>query len=64
MIIGKPIFPGADEHEQLDMLMEVLGPVPEPLKARCSRWKVFFYDRRRLRRPERIEAPPARQPHS
>jgi dual specificity tyrosine-phosphorylation-regulated kinase 2/3/4 len=42
MIIGRPIFPGENEHEQLDMLMQVFGPVPESLKAGCTRRKDFF----------------------
>jgi dual specificity tyrosine-phosphorylation-regulated kinase 2/3/4 len=42
MVIGRPIFPGDDEHDQLDLLMQIIGPVPEQLKARCSRRKEFF----------------------
>jgi serine/threonine protein kinase len=42
MIMGKPIFPGANEHEQLDMLMEVFGPIPEVITAACSRRKKYF----------------------
>jgi dual specificity tyrosine-phosphorylation-regulated kinase 2/3/4 len=42
LIIGKPIFPGGNGHEQLDLLMEVFGPMPEALKANCSRRKEFF----------------------
>jgi dual specificity tyrosine-phosphorylation-regulated kinase 2/3/4 len=42
MIMGKPIFPGATEHEQLDMLMEVFGPIPAVLRNACSRRKEFF----------------------
>jgi dual specificity tyrosine-phosphorylation-regulated kinase 2/3/4 len=42
MIIGKPIFPGDNEHEQLDMLMQVFGPVPDILKTKCTRRKEFF----------------------
>jgi dual specificity tyrosine-phosphorylation-regulated kinase 2/3/4 len=42
MIIGKPIFPGDNEHDQLDLLMQVFGPVPEQLRERCARKKEFF----------------------
>jgi dual specificity tyrosine-phosphorylation-regulated kinase 2/3/4 len=42
MIIGKPIFPGDNEHELLGMLIHVLGPVPETLRTKCSRKKEFF----------------------
>jgi dual specificity tyrosine-phosphorylation-regulated kinase 2/3/4 len=42
MIIGKPMFPGDNEREQLAMLMHVLGPIPETLIPKCSRKKVFF----------------------
>jgi dual specificity tyrosine-phosphorylation-regulated kinase 2/3/4 len=42
IIIGKPIFPGDNEHEQLAMLIQVLGPVPDHLRSKCSRKKEFF----------------------
>jgi dual specificity tyrosine-phosphorylation-regulated kinase 2/3/4 len=42
IITGKPIFPGDNEHEQLEMLMQVLGPVPDTLRTKCSRRKEFF----------------------
>jgi dual specificity tyrosine-phosphorylation-regulated kinase 2/3/4 len=42
MITGKPVFPGDDEYDQLDLLMQVLGPVPEQLRERSSRKKEFF----------------------
>jgi dual specificity tyrosine-phosphorylation-regulated kinase 2/3/4 len=42
MIIGKPIFAGNNEHEQLDILMQVFGPVPEQIREQCKRRKEFF----------------------
>lgn len=52
MMIGKPIFPGNDEHEQLDMLMEVFGPPPKDLLMKCSRKHEFFTSDGRLRVPK------------
>jgi len=42
LIIGRPIFPGNDEHEMIEMMMSVLGPVPQSLLKQSSRRDVFF----------------------
>lgn len=42
MMIGRPIFPGDDENEQMDMLVEVLGMPPKEMIDKCSRKKEFF----------------------
>jgi dual specificity tyrosine-phosphorylation-regulated kinase 2/3/4 len=42
IIIGKPLFPGDNEREVLEMLMEVLGPVPQAMRQTGSRKKDFF----------------------
>ena len=52
MMIGKPIFPGCDEHEQIEMLMEVFGPPPKEIINECSRRREFFSPDGRLRLPK------------
>jgi dual specificity tyrosine-phosphorylation-regulated kinase 2/3/4 len=42
IITGKPLFPGDSEREILEMLMEVLGPIPQSLRQAGSRKKEFF----------------------
>jgi dual specificity tyrosine-phosphorylation-regulated kinase 2/3/4 len=42
LIIGKPAFPGDNEHEQLEMWMEVLGYPPREILAKASRRLDFF----------------------
>lgn len=42
LMIGKPLFPGDDESEVLDMMMEVLGLPPDEFIQRGSRKKYFF----------------------
>jgi dual specificity tyrosine-phosphorylation-regulated kinase 2/3/4 len=42
MMAGKPLFPGNDEAEQLQMLMEVLGPPPRSMMEMSPRKKYFF----------------------
>jgi dual specificity tyrosine-phosphorylation-regulated kinase 2/3/4 len=44
IVTGRPLFPGNSEREILEMLMEVLGPVPQALKQVGSRTKEFFND--------------------
>ena len=44
MIIGQPIFPGDDEAEQLDMLMEVFGHPPENVMKQVKRKEFFAAD--------------------
>ena len=39
---GYPIFPGEDEHEQLQLMMEVLGVPPLEIIEKSSRRDVFF----------------------
>ena len=39
---GRPLFRGEDEREQLQAIMEVLGPPPEKFVEKCSRKGVFF----------------------
>ncbi|OHT06171.1 CMGC family protein kinase [Tritrichomonas foetus] len=52
MMIGKPIFPGNDEHEQLEMLMEVFGAPPNEILQQCSRRHEFFTNEGKLRPPK------------
>jgi dual specificity tyrosine-phosphorylation-regulated kinase 2/3/4 len=40
--IGHPLFAGADEAEQMQLLMEVLGLPPREMIDTCKRRKVFF----------------------
>jgi dual specificity tyrosine-phosphorylation-regulated kinase 2/3/4 len=42
MMMGRPLFPGGDESEQMQMLMEVLGLPPRGMLDRCTRRKHFF----------------------
>ena len=42
MMIGKPLFPGDDEHELLEMIMEIFGPPPRSMILACKRRKEFF----------------------
>ncbi|KAL0245960.1 hypothetical protein GEMRC1_007176 [Eukaryota sp. GEM-RC1] len=39
---GVPIFPGEDERDQIQCIMEVLGPPPNDLVTTASRKKLFF----------------------
>ena len=52
MMIGKPIFPGNDEHEQLEMLMEVFGAPPKDMIQNCSRRNEFFTSEGKLKPPK------------
>ena len=52
MMIGRPIFPGGDEHEQIEMLMEVFGPPPREVLKECSRRSEFFSVDGKLRLPK------------
>jgi dual specificity tyrosine-phosphorylation-regulated kinase 2/3/4 len=42
LMMGRPLFPGDDEAEQMQMLMEVLGAPPRHIIDRCKRKKHFF----------------------
>jgi dual specificity tyrosine-phosphorylation-regulated kinase 2/3/4 len=42
MMAGRPLFPGSDEGEQMQMLMEVLGPPPRAMIEKSNRKKHFF----------------------
>lgn len=42
MMIGRPIFPGENEHEQLEMIMEILGVPPLSVINQCKRKNEFF----------------------
>ena len=42
MMIGRPIFPGENEQEQLEMIMEVLGAPPRNLLSIAKRKMEFF----------------------
>jgi dual specificity tyrosine-phosphorylation-regulated kinase 2/3/4 len=42
LMMGRPLFAGDDEAEQIQMLMEVLGAPPRHLIDRCARRKHFF----------------------
>lgn len=42
LINGKPLFPGTDEAEQLEMYMEVFGLPPREVIDNCSRKNYFF----------------------
>ena len=44
MMTGKPLFPGYDEAEQLEMYMEVLGLPPRGMIDECSRKRYFFHN--------------------
>ena len=39
---GYPLFPGENETEQMQCIMEVLGPPPKRMVAECTRKKAFF----------------------
>ena len=39
---GYPLFPGENETEQLQVIMEILGVPPKRLVAECTRKKAFF----------------------
>ena len=42
MMIGRPLFPGENEQEQLEMIMEVLGAPPRNLVSIAKRKMEFF----------------------
>lgn len=42
LIIGRPLFPGEDEKDQIALLSQTLGPPEIPLLMRCSRARHFF----------------------
>lgn len=42
LMMGQPLFPGNDEQEQLDMIMEVFGMPPLRMIRECSRRSEFF----------------------
>ncbi len=39
---GYPLFPGENETEQLQVIMEILGVPPKRLVSECTRKKAFF----------------------
>ena len=39
---GFPLFPGEDETEQLQCIMEILGVPPRDLVEKATRRKMFF----------------------
>ena len=39
---GYPLFPGENEVEQFQCIMEILGPPPKRLIQECTRKKTFF----------------------
>lgn len=49
LLIGRPIFPGDDEEEQLSMISELLGACPKYLVQKGKRRKEFFDDEFNLR---------------
>lgn len=42
LMTGRPLFPGDDEEELMQMYMEVFGVPPRSMLERCSRRKYFF----------------------
>jgi len=44
LFLGRPLFPGEDDHDQLLAIMEVLGPPPEEMLAVASERRKHFYD--------------------
>jgi dual specificity tyrosine-phosphorylation-regulated kinase 2/3/4 len=44
LYVGYPLFPGEDEKEHMQMIMEVKGIPPRSVLARSTRRKVFFDD--------------------
>ena len=42
MLLGKPIFSGVDEADQMNMYMEVFGKPPVDLIDKCDRRKYYF----------------------
>ncbi len=42
MYTGYPLFPGENETEQIQCIMEVLGPPPKRIIQAASRRKTFF----------------------
>lgn len=41
---GEPLFPGETEHEQLLLIMEILGAPESSLLEQASKCNLFFYD--------------------
>ena len=41
---GQPIFPGDNETEQFNLIMEVIGAPPPEFAMSCPRRKHFFED--------------------
>lgn len=40
--MGKPLFPGEDEMDQVNLIMAVVGPPKQDFALRCPRRKYFF----------------------
>jgi dual specificity tyrosine-phosphorylation-regulated kinase 2/3/4 len=55
MAVGRPLFPGADEPEQMPLLIEVLGLPPREIVNGCKRKKVFFQSDGKPLRPNTCE---------
>jgi dual specificity tyrosine-phosphorylation-regulated kinase 1 len=41
LLIGEPLFPGENEHEQLCLIQDIIGRIPDDFIDRGSRRKVF-----------------------
>lgn len=44
LFIGRPIFPGESESDQLSLIMEVFGPPPVHMIKNANRQKLYFHD--------------------
>ena len=58
LLIGRPIFPGDDELEQLWMISEVLGEPPTKLVDKGKRKSEFFEDDSTLKKDTRQQRTP------
>jgi serine/threonine protein kinase len=56
MAIGHPLFAGADEREQMQLLMEVLGVPRSDIINGCKRKKVFFQPDGKPLRPKMCQS--------
>ena len=55
LLIGKPLFPGENELDQLSLITELLGPVPTNLVKKGKRKKEFFDDNFNLKSPRNLK---------
>lgn len=49
LLIGKPVFPGRNELEMLNLMVELLGSIPPSMARASKKKKVFFNDNSTLK---------------